>query len=129
MLRFDAKLQNKSSEISDAKYESVKTHTVEIIEHIEHEKAEIVNIQRRINDLSVENMERAESPKQDVHSAAVSYLGKVETPSPQPKAPIPVGIEAGNDIPPTPAQKPVAIGAEGEEEPQDSDWLKRISSS
>ena len=69
MLRFDAKLQNKSNEISDAKYESVKTHTVEIIEHIEHEKAEIVNIQRRINDLSVDTVERIESPKQDVHSS------------------------------------------------------------
>lgn len=129
MLRFDAKLQNKSNEITDAKYESVKTHTVEIIEHIEHEKAEIVNIQRRINDLSVDNVERTESPKQDVHSAAVSYLDKVETPSPQPKTPITAGITVGNNNPPTPTQKPVAIGADGEEEPQDSDWLKRISSS
>ena len=129
MLRFDAKLQNKSNEISDAKYESVKTHTVEIIEHIEHEKAEIVNIQRRINDLSVDNMERTESPKQDVHSAAVSYLGKVETPSPQPKTPVSAEVAVGNSNPPTSTQKPVAIGADGEEEPQDSDWLKRISSS
>ena len=130
MLRFDAKLQNKSNEISDAKFELVKTHTVEIIEHIEHEKAEIANIQRRINDLSVENLERTES-KQDVHSAAVSYLGKVENSSPsQPKTPITAGTEAGNNIPPIPpTPKPVAIGADGEEETQDSDWLKRISSS
>ncbi len=129
MLRFDAKLQNKSNEISDAKYESVKTHTVEIIEHIEHEKAEIVNIQRRINDLSVDTMERTENPKQDVHSAAVSYLGKVETTSSQPKTPISAGVAVGNSNPPTSTPKPVAIGADGEEEPQDSDWLKRISSS
>ncbi|HKU33898.1 MAG TPA: CdvA-like protein [Candidatus Nitrosotalea sp.] len=132
MLRFDAKLQNKSNEISDVKYELVKTHTVEIIEHIEHEKAEIVNIQRRINDLSVDTMERTESPKQDVHSAAVSYLGKVEnSPTPQPKAPVSPGVAVGNNIPPTipTTPKPVAIGADGEEEPQDSDWLKRISSS
>src|SRR5690349_5087773 len=131
MVRFDAKLQNKSNEISDAKYELVKTHTVEIIEHIEHEKAEIVNIQRRINDLSVENLERTESPKQDVHSAAVSYLGKVENSSPsQPNTPITAGTEGGSNIPPSPpTQKPVAIGADGDEETQESDWLKRISSS
>lgn len=130
MLRFDAKLQNKSNEISDAKYESVKTHTVEIIEHIEHEKAEIVNIQRRINDLSVDTVERTESPKQDVHSAAVSYLGKAETsPSPQPKTPISSEMVVGNANSQTSTPKPVAIGADGEEEPQDSDWLKRISSS
>lgn len=129
MLRFDAKLQNKSNEISDVKYESVKAHTVEIIEHIQHEKAEIVNIQRRINDLSVDNMEQAESPKQDVHSAAISYLGKVEAPSPQPKTPISAGMVVGNANPQAQTQKPVAIGADGDEETQDSDWLKRISSS
>jgi len=128
MLRFDAKLQNKSNEISDAKYESVKTHTVEIIEHIEHEKSEIASIQRRITDLSVENLERAQSPK-DVHSAAVSYLGKVENSTSQPKTPVTAGEGVGNSNPPSSAPKPVAIGADGEEEPQDSDWLKRISSS
>src|SRR5713226_4844050 len=129
MLRFDAKLQNKSNEMSDAKYESVKTHTVEILEHIEHEKAEIASIQRRINDLSVENLERTQSPK-DVHSAAVSYLGKVENPpTSQPKTRVTAGEGVGHTTPPSSEPKPVAIGADGEEEPQDSDWLKRISSS
>lgn len=129
MLRFDAKLQNKSNEISDAKFESVKTHTVEIIEHIEHEKAEIVNIQRRIGDLSVDNVERTESPKQDIHSAAVSYLGKVETNSSPPKMPVSAGVGIGDSNSQPPSPKPVAIGADGEEDSQDSDWLKRISSS
>ncbi len=130
MLRFDAKLQNKSNEISDAKYESVKAHTVEIIEHVEHERAEIVNIQRRINDLSVEHLERTENPKQDVHSAAVSYLGKVEnSPTSQPKASVSTAVGADQNTPPASPPKPVAIGADGDEEPQDSDWLKRISSS
>ena len=131
MLVFDAKLQYKSNEISDAKYESVKTQTVEIIEHIEHEKAEIVNIQHRISDLSVENVERTENPKEQLHSAAVSYLGKVESnPITEPTktvAPIP-GPAITNTTPPTPSQKPVAIGADGVEESQDSDWLSRMSS-
>lgn len=131
MLRFDAKLQNKSNEISDAKFDLVKTHTVEIIEHIEHEKAEITSIQRRINDLTVEIGERAESPKLDVHSAAISYLGTVESPSApsQPKTPVSSDIGVGSSIPTVPTAKPVAIGADGDEVPEDSDWLKRISSS
>jgi hypothetical protein len=129
MLRFDAKLQNKSNEISDAKYELVKTHTVEIIEHIEHEKAEIANIQRRINDLSVEHLERKQSPKQDVHSAAVSYLGKVESSPSQPTTPITAGQGVADGSPTVPTPKPVAIGADGDEDTtQDTDWLKRISS-
>jgi len=131
MLVFDAKLQYKSNEISDAKYESVKTQTVEIVEHIEHEKAEIVNIQHRISDLSVENVERTENPKEQLHSAAVSYLGKVEnnqiTEPPKTVAPVP-SPAISNTTPTTPSQKPVAIGADGAEESQDSDWLSRMSS-
>jgi len=131
MLVFDAKLQYKSNEISDAKYESVKTQTVEIVEHISHEKAEIVNIQHRISDLSVENVERTENPKEQLHSAAVSYLGKVEsnqnTEPPKTVAPVP-SPAISNTTPPTPSQKPVAIGADGAEESQDSDWLSRMSS-
>jgi len=131
MLVFDAKLQHKSNEISDAKYESVKTQTVEIVEHIEHEKAEIVNIQHRITDLSVENLERTENPKEQLHSAAVSYLGKVTNPPitepTKTEAPI-QGPAITNSIPPTSSQKPVAIGADGAEDSQDSDWLSRMSS-
>ncbi|MDE1840795.1 MAG: hypothetical protein KGI09_02825, partial [Thaumarchaeota archaeon] len=84
----------------------------------------------RINDLSVESGEHVESPKQDVHSAAISYLGKVESPSPsQPKTPISTDIGVGPSIPTVPTAKPVAIGADGDEVSEDSDWLKRISSS
>jgi DNA-binding transcriptional MerR regulator len=131
-LVFDAKLQYKSNEISDAKYESVKTQTVEIIEHIEHEKAEIVSIQRRITDLSVESVERTEGPKQELQSAALSYLGKVEStpvPQPAPATAAPVsGPSDGSTTPPLSRQKPVAIGADGAEDSQDSDWLSRMSS-
>ena len=130
MLVFDAKLQFKSNEISDAKYESVKTQTVEIIEHIEHEKAEIVSIQKRIADLSVESVERTQSPKQELHTAAISYLGKVENTVSQPAQAVtaPVSGPAVGNAPQAPAQRPVAIGADGAEDSQDSDWLSRISS-
>ena len=132
LLVFDAKLQYKSNEISDAKYESVKTQTVEIIEHIEHEKAEIVSIQRRIADLSVESVERTEGPKQELQSAALSYLGKVEStpvPQPAPATAAPVSSPSdGSTTPPLSQQKPVAIGADGAEDSQDSDWLSRMSS-
>ncbi|MGI0041991.1 MAG: CdvA-like protein, partial [Nitrosopumilaceae archaeon] len=129
MLVFDAKLQFKSNEISDAKYESVKTQTVEIIEHIEHEKAEIASIQKRITDLSVESVERTQSPKQELHTAAISYLGKVNTVSqPAQAVAAPVSDLPADNAPQAPAQRPVAIGADGAEESQDSDWLSRISS-
>jgi len=129
MLVFDAKLQFKSNEISDAKYESVKTQTVEIIEHIEHEKAEIASIQKRITDLSVESVERTQSPKQELHTAAISYLGKVNTVSqPAQAVAAPVSDPPVGNAPQAPTPRPVAIGADGAEESQDSDWLSRISS-
>ncbi|MGI0088756.1 MAG: CdvA-like protein [Nitrosopumilaceae archaeon] len=130
LLVFDAKLQYKSNEISNAKYESVKRQTVEIIEHIEHEKAEIVSIQHRITDLSVDNVERIQNPKEQLHEAAVSYLGKADgAPVPQPAPAVAASVSgpANGATPQSPERKPVAIGADGAEESQDSDWLKRMS--
>jgi len=79
----------------------------------------------------VENVERTENPKEQLHSAAVSYLGKVESNSiaepTKTVAPIP-GPAITNTTPPTSSQKPVAVGADGVEDSQDSDWLSRMSS-
>ncbi len=73
-LLFDAKVQYKSNEISDSKYDLIKTHTGEIIEHIDHEKAEILNIQRRVADLSLENLKPQANQKDQIQQSAVSYL-------------------------------------------------------
>ncbi|MCH8860239.1 MAG: CdvA-like protein [Thaumarchaeota archaeon] len=45
MLIFDGKMQYKSNEISESTFESVKTQTTDLIEHITHEQAEISNVQ------------------------------------------------------------------------------------
>jgi hypothetical protein len=84
-LLFDAKVQFKSNEISEAKFDLVKTHTGEIIEHIDHEKAEILNIQKRIADLSLEGVTR-ENQREQIQQSAVSFLAsntdqQVVTPS------------------------------------------------
>jgi hypothetical protein len=73
-LLFDAKVQFKSNEISDTKFDLVKTHTGEIIEHIDHEKAEIVNIQRRIADLSLDAVHTDVNQREQIQQSAVSYL-------------------------------------------------------
>lgn len=82
ILLFDAKVQFKSNEISESKYDLIKTHTGEIMEHIDHEKAEIVNIQRRMTDLSLDGAQAQINQKAQIEQSAVSYLvtnnGKVE---------------------------------------------------
>lgn len=93
-LLFDAKVQYKSNEITDSKYDLIKTHTGEIIEHIDHEKAEILNIQRRIADLSLEGVHTDINQKEQIQQSAVSYLvantnsgQQVETPTNAPSPP------------------------------------------
>lgn len=73
-LLFDAKVQFKSNEISEAKYDLIKTHTGEIMEHIDHEKAEILNIQRRITDLSLDGVRTDVNQQVQIQQSAVSYL-------------------------------------------------------
>ena len=74
ILLFDAKVQFKSNEISESKYDLIKTHTGEIMEHIDHEKAEIINIQRRITDLSLDGAQTQINQKEQIEQSAVSYL-------------------------------------------------------
>jgi DNA-binding transcriptional MerR regulator len=73
-LLFDAKVQFKSNEISEAKYDLIKTHTGEIMEHIDHEKAEILNIQRRMADLSLDGVRSDVNQQAQIQTSAVSYL-------------------------------------------------------
>lgn len=73
-LLFDAKVQFKSNEISEVKYDLIKTNTGEIMEHNDHEKAEILNIQRRIADLSLDGAQTEVNPQQQIQQSAASYL-------------------------------------------------------
>lgn len=131
MLIFDAKVQFKSNEISESTYESVKTQTTGLIEHITHETAEISNVQRRITDLDMEVQQILESPKQHLQESAVSYL--------EPQSDI------ESKLPQAPTQDPSTEFSENQEKenhqsipepPQevtpvtshtpDSDWLSRM---
>ncbi len=78
MLVFDAKLQHKSDEISATTFETVKTCTNSLIEHITHETAEISNVQKRITDLNVEAQSAIVPTPHNIKDSAVSYLDNSE---------------------------------------------------
>ena len=80
MLLFDAKVQFKSNEISSTTFETVKSCTTEVIEHVTHETAEISNVKSRITDLELEVQEITSPPQPNIQESAVSYL---ETSEPQ----------------------------------------------
>jgi len=102
MLIFDAKIQYKSNEISETMFESVKTQTTDLVEHITHEKAEISNVQRRLEDLSMD-VQTTEAPRQQLQDEAVSYLGNQDESEIQAKLPE-VPIQESSE----PSQDPIA---------------------
>ena len=79
MLLFDAKVQFKSNEISDTTFETVKSCTNEVIEHVTHETAEISNVKSRIADLELEVQEITAPPQHQIQESAVSYLETSES--------------------------------------------------
>ena len=146
MLLFDAKVQFKSNEISDATFETVKSCTTEIIEHVTHETSEISNVKSRITDLELEVQEITADPQEHIQDSAVSYL---ETPEPQqivqtilPEAPtepisfssepieaeaIPM-IEPANESEVTFAipEPPQQVTTKTSNDDNDNDWLARM---
>ena len=146
MLSFDARVQYKSNEISDATFETVKSCTTEVIEHVTHETAEIANVKSRIADLELEVQEITEQPTPDIQESAVSYL---ETSEPQqvaqtvlPEVPtqssiIPSGPIEASGIPiPEPRtetevtfafpEPPQQVTADTSNDDNDNDWLARM---
>ena len=155
MLLFDAKVQFKSNEISEATFETVKSCTTEVIEHITHETAEISNVKSRIADLELEVQEITAPPQQNIQESAVSYLETSEPqqvvqtilpeaptePIPTPSEPIeaeapipePQAIEAPIPEPPTEPEvtfafpePPQQVTQETPKDDNDNDWLARM---
>jgi len=74
MLEFDAKVQCRSNEVSEQTFDSVRTLTAELVEHITHETTEISNVQRRIADLNLEVQNAVEPPQEQLQESASIYL-------------------------------------------------------
>ena len=145
MLLFDAKVQFKSNEISEATFETVKSCTTEVIEHVTHETAEISNVKSRIADLEFEVQEITAPPQQNIQESAVSYLETTEQQTVQtilPEAPTepiptpsePIAVEAlSTPEPPTESEVSIAfpeppqqVTQETPKEDNDNDWLARM---
>ncbi len=142
MLLFDAKVQYKSNEISETTFETVKSCTAEVIEHVSHETAEISNVQRRIADLDNE-VHSTLAPQKHLQSSAVSYLDNsghiVQTSLPEaPTEPIhtsetPFEVEALPHFPEPPTETevrsttptPQKVTQETSTD-SDNDWLARM---
>ena len=130
MLSFDAKVQFKSNEISDLTFETVKSCTTELIEHVAHEQAEISNVKSRITDLELEVQEIASTAKTNIQESAVSYLDTnepqhiVQTILPE-ELPIPEHLIESKVAFKFP-EPPQPITSETSRDDHDDDWLARM---
>jgi len=74
VMLFDAKVQFKSQEISDSIFETIQKHCNNLLERSSHERVEVNNVQRRIEELSLECIELTQPKEEMVQESAVSYL-------------------------------------------------------
>ena len=74
VMLFDAKVQFKSEEISDSTFETIQKHCNNLLERLSHERVEVNNVQRHIEELSLESIELTRSKKEMIQESAVSYL-------------------------------------------------------
>ncbi len=134
MFLFDAKVQFNSDEIAQSKFDSIKSQTAEIMERISHEKAEILNIQQRIADLSLDDLP-TETPKQQIEESAQSYLESAKDEEPVVELPeVPQNVEAPPEVPRDVETKDAVhnyacIIAQQNKKPDDTepgDWLTRM---
>jgi hypothetical protein len=71
---FDAKVQFKSEEVTDSTFESIQKHCNNLLERLSHERVEVTNVQRRIEELSLECTELTQPKNEMIQESAVSYL-------------------------------------------------------
>ena len=74
VMLFDAKVQFKSQEISDSIFETIQKHCNNLLERSSHERVEVNNVQRRIEELSLESIELTQPKKEMIQESAASYL-------------------------------------------------------
>jgi len=139
MFLFDAKVQFNSDEIDESKYDSVRSQTSEITERINHEKAEIMSIQTKISDLSLDI--DTETQEKQIEESAKSYLdsetGEQETeraeevemilpPAPESEPAEPESQAAVHCVPVIANNAGGAMPLESTPKEEDNDWLSRM---
>ena len=139
IILFDGRIQFKSEEISGLTFESVQKYCNNLLERISHEKNEVLNVQRRLEELSTECIEVIKTPKEIIQESAVSYLDTsghtiTESEHYEPATSATVDPESESSLPEPPVenieqptQESTNYGDDSEcQSDSDSDWLSRM---
>jgi hypothetical protein len=118
---FDAKLQYRSSELTEETYQQISIHTNDLIEHINLEKAEINNVKMRLTQQTLDNVDLAiNTSHQKSPGSYTESSSKIETSKQNETAHIIVADE-GNRT----EQKPVQDNTNNSESDENS-WLNHV---
>ena len=142
---FDAKVQIKSEEITEPTFTTIQMHAKNILERFSHEKTEIENVQKRIDDLTLEHSESIENPKQYIQQSAMTYLDsstgiqsqtfdqpmstlpEPESTLPEPESTLPEPpVECANSHTSVPTTN--SNDSDVSSQSDESDWLSRMES-
>ena len=124
VLLFDAKVQLKSNEMSQETFDHVQSETDEMLQHMKHEKDEIVKVKSRLANLSLEDMIPSVSQSSvmpGTYQPEVPETNEVETRLPEPPGTKTTEFSGETQMMTIPPR------TESAPEPE-SDWIKRMNS-
>jgi len=124
VLLFDAKVQLKSNEISQETFDHVQSETDEMLQHMKHEKDEIVKVKSRLANLSLEDMIPSVSQSSvmpGTYQPEVPETKEAETRLPEPPGTVTTEFSSETQMMTIPPH------TESTSEPE-SDWIKRMNS-
>ena len=127
ILLFDAKVQVKSNEITHDTFNSVQNETNELLQHMEHEKAEIEKVREKIDNMTLDGI-CSDISDQTTDISCTSQMDNEEVP--EPDLPEPPSTEMSSDH----SNQSVVVTHDNthngsDDDVESSDWLNRMHSS
>jgi len=126
ILLFDAKVQAKSNEITHDTFNSVQNETDELLQHMEHEKAEIEKVREKIDNMTLDGV-CSDAPDQSIVTSCTTQTGHEEVP--EPNLPEPPTMEINSEHSNQSAVVTHDTNDTSDENVESSDWLNRMHSS
>jgi len=126
ILLFDAKVQAKSNEITHDTFNSVQNETDELLQHMEHEKAEIEKVREKIDNMTLDGV-CSDAPDQSIVTSCTTQTEHEEVP--EPNLPEPPTMEINSEHSNQSAVVTHDTNDTSDENVESSDWLNRMHSS
>ena len=127
ILLFDAKVQDKSNEITHDTFNSVQNETDELLHHMQHEKAEIEKVREKIDNMTLDGVCSDVPGIGNVSTSCAKQMSHEEVP--EPNLPEPPTMEVNSEHSNQTSVVTHNTNDTSDENIESSDWLNRMHSS